>query len=116
MDVRETERSTDEHGLLVQLIELVATVRGLCVCLGGADECPDAAEVRRTLELLQHELRYMHEQELPSVDDRASQDLDTVPTIVENADEHVEQGGAVRNVGTANSPCLCIALAVLTLY
>ncbi len=63
--------------------------------LGGADECPDAAEVRRTLELLQHELRCMREQELSPVDDAATPGLDTVPTVVENADEYLEQGGAV---------------------
>ena len=48
-------------------------------CPGAVDECPDAAEVRRTLELLQHELRCMREQEATA--GSGAPELPTVPTI-----------------------------------
>lgn len=69
------------------------------MCLGAVDECPDAAEVRRTLELLQHELRCMREQELPEDGTNATQATDDdAPTVVEHADEYLEREVAVRSV------------------
>ena len=86
------------NSLSVRPVELAATALFLIYGVGEADECPDAAEVRRTLELLQHELRCMREQEgAPPNTETASQDANTDPTgRLEITDEHLDRGGTVR--------------------